>query len=113
LPARLLAYLVEYEDSEKLLKFVERRKANDDEIRLGTYGNRIWFDCRTMRDSLRCSPNHFMLCVRMISHHRRGDTCSRTRIGRSKDVCTVGRMPAVLKRIVYTSQATPLTVSII
>jgi hypothetical protein len=53
------------------------------------YGNGIWFNCRTMRNPLRRSPNHFMLCVRMISHHRRGDTRSRTRIGKSKDV---GRM---------------------
>jgi hypothetical protein len=49
----------------------------------------------------------------MISNHRRGDTRSRTRIGRSKDVCTIGRIPDVLSRIVYTSQATLLTVSII
>jgi hypothetical protein len=30
------AYLVEYEDPDKLLKFVERREVNDDEFRLGT-----------------------------------------------------------------------------
>jgi hypothetical protein len=31
------AYVVENEDSEKLLKFVERREANDDEFKLGTF----------------------------------------------------------------------------
>jgi hypothetical protein len=35
-PLDAFAYLVEYEDSEKPLKFVERREANDDKFRLGT-----------------------------------------------------------------------------
>jgi hypothetical protein len=35
-PFDAFAYLVEYEDSEKLLKFVERCEANDDEFKLGT-----------------------------------------------------------------------------
>jgi hypothetical protein len=36
-PLDAFAYLFEYEDPEKLLKFVERRDANDDEFRLGTF----------------------------------------------------------------------------
>jgi hypothetical protein len=74
------------------------------------HGNVIWHNSRTMGISLRRSPNHFMCCVQMITHHRRGDTRSRTRIGRSKDVCTIDRIPDVLSLIVY---ATLLTVSII
>jgi hypothetical protein len=35
-PLDAFAYLVEYEDSEKLLKFVKRRDFNDDEFRLRT-----------------------------------------------------------------------------
>jgi hypothetical protein len=74
------------------------------------YRNGIWHNCRTMHNSLRSSPNHFMFCVRMITHH---DTRSRTRISRSKGVCTIGRIPDVPSRIVYTSQVTLLTVSIV
>jgi hypothetical protein len=36
-PLDAFAHLVEYEESEKLLKFVERRHANEDEFRLGTF----------------------------------------------------------------------------
>jgi hypothetical protein len=78
-PLDAFAYLVEYEYPEKLLKFIERREANDDELgsklfnlmrplrgSTNCYGNGIWHSCRTMRHSLRRSPNHFMFCVRMI-----------------------------------------------
>jgi hypothetical protein len=46
-PLDAFAYPVEYEDSEKLLKFVERREANDDNFRLGTFpfdANSAWVD---------------------------------------------------------------------
>jgi hypothetical protein len=36
-PLDAFAYLVKCEDPEKLLKFVERCEANDDEFRLGTF----------------------------------------------------------------------------
>jgi hypothetical protein len=36
-PLDAFAYLVEQEDSEKLLKLVERRAANDDEFKFGTF----------------------------------------------------------------------------
>jgi hypothetical protein len=36
-PLDAFAYLVEYEDPEKLLEFVERCEASDDEFRLGSF----------------------------------------------------------------------------
>jgi hypothetical protein len=46
-PLGAFAYLVEDEDSEKLLKFVDRRAANDDESKLGTFqfdATAAWID---------------------------------------------------------------------
>jgi hypothetical protein len=43
---------------------------------LNCFGNGIRHICRTMRNSFRRSPNHFVFCVRMITHHRRSNTRS-------------------------------------
>jgi hypothetical protein len=59
-PLDPFAYLVEYEDSEKLLKFVERSDANDDEFRLETFqfdATAAWIDKLLQKWDLAQLPN--------------------------------------------------------
>jgi hypothetical protein len=59
-PLDAFPYLVLYEDPEKLLKFVERREANDDEFRLGTFqfdATTAWVDKLLRKWDLAQLPN--------------------------------------------------------
>jgi hypothetical protein len=59
-PLDAFAYLVEYEDPEKLLKFVERREGNDDAFRLGTFqidATNAWVDKLLRKWDLAQLPN--------------------------------------------------------
>jgi hypothetical protein len=101
-PSDAFAYLVEYEDSEKLLKLVERCATNDDEFKLGTFqfdATAAWVDKLLRKWDLAQLPNDAQFI--------------RARTGRSNDVRTISRMPGVLSSIVYTPRATLVMVSII
>jgi hypothetical protein len=54
------AYLVGYEESEKFLKFVERRETNDDEFKLGAFqfdATAAWVDKSLRKLDLAQLPN--------------------------------------------------------
>jgi hypothetical protein len=104
-PLDAFAYLVEHEDFEKLLQFVQRRLANDDEFKFGTFqfdATAAWvdkllrkWDVSQLPNDAQRSPTHFILFGLMIMHLRRGDTPSQNLIDWSKDAHTIGRMQGV------------------
>jgi hypothetical protein len=73
-----------------------------DEFKLGTFqfdAAAAWVDKMLRKWDLAQLPNDAQFIVTLNTHHRRGDTPSRVRTGRSKDVRTIGRTPGVLLSI--------------